>query len=55
MQITNDIVIKIAKETGFDLIGFAKAEKLTGEVSRLKNWLANGYQAKMSINGKTFP
>ena len=52
MQITNDIVIKIAKETGFDLIGFAKAEKLTGEVSRLKNWLANGYQAKMEYMGR---
>jgi len=47
MKITNEIFIKIAKEIGFDLIGFAKAEELKEEIAKLKEWLKNGYQAGM--------
>ncbi len=48
MKITNDIFIKKAKEIGFDLIGFAKAEELREEIEHLKEWLNNGYNAGMS-------
>jgi len=47
MKITNEIFIKKAKNVGFDLIGFAKTDELTGEIEKLKEWLRNGYQAGM--------
>ena len=47
MKITNQKVIELAKEYGFDLIGFAKAEELTEEYSRLENWVEKKYHATM--------
>ena len=47
MKLTNDIVIKEAHAVGFDLVGFAKAEVLTEEISKLKEWLRRGYQSGM--------
>ncbi len=46
-EITNEIIIDKALELGFDLIGFAPAEKLTREVKNLKNWLRENRQAGM--------
>jgi epoxyqueuosine reductase len=40
-------VIEKAKELGFDLIGFAKAEPLIYERLKLQNWLHLGYQSGM--------
>ncbi len=48
MKITNEIFIKKAKEIGFDLIGFAKAEGLNVEIEHLKEWLNKDFQAGMS-------
>jgi epoxyqueuosine reductase len=48
MKLTNEIVIQKAKSTGFDLVGFAKAEKLESEVKKLEDWLNLGYQGGMS-------
>jgi len=45
--LTNEQVIIIAKELGFDLIGFAKAEPLLKEMTAYEKWIANGYQAGM--------
>jgi len=47
MKLTNQIVIAKAKELGFDLIGFARAELLEKEVKNLKEWLNKGYHATM--------
>ncbi|MDQ7817481.1 MAG: tRNA epoxyqueuosine(34) reductase QueG [Melioribacteraceae bacterium] len=47
MALTNQIVIEKAKELGFDLVGFAKAEPLIDEVNHLQQWLNLGYQATM--------
>lgn len=47
MKITNQKVIELAKEYGFDLVGFAKAEELTEEYSRLENWVEKKYHATM--------
>ena len=46
-EITNQIIIDKATELGFDLIGFAPAEKLTTEVEHLKIWLHENHQAGM--------
>jgi epoxyqueuosine reductase len=47
LAITNKIVIEKAKELGFDLIGFAKAEQLKTETERINQWLSHGYAAGM--------
>ncbi len=47
MKITNKIVIEKAKELGFGLIGFSRADLLEKETVRLKQWLASGYNAGM--------
>ena len=47
MKITNEIVIEKAKAVGFDLVGFVPADELTGEITKLEEWLDNGYQAGM--------
>lgn len=47
MEITNNKVIEIANRLGFNLVGFAKAEKLTVEISHLNEWLKNKYNAGM--------
>ncbi len=53
-KITNDIVIKKAKEIGFDLIGFARAEILQKESEYLQKWLNKNYQADMSYMERNF-
>ncbi|KAF0153002.1 MAG: iron-sulfur cluster binding protein [Ignavibacteria bacterium] len=47
MNITNEIVIHKAHELGFDLVGFAKADLLEEETSRLQKWLEKDYNASM--------
>ncbi|MCK7519870.1 MAG: DUF1730 domain-containing protein [Ignavibacteriales bacterium] len=47
MPINNQTTTKIAKEYGFDLIGFAEAKDLNLETSRLAEWLNEGYHAGM--------
>ncbi len=51
-KLKNQIVLSLAKEFGFDLIGFAKAESLSDEIEKLKRWLDKGYQATMSYMEK---
>ena len=48
MKITNDIVIEKAKNSGFDLIGFTRADELDDEIRNLEKWLLNGFQAGMN-------
>lgn len=45
---TNDQIIHIARELGFELVGFSKAEKLSTEIEHLDEWLNKNYQAGMS-------
>ena len=54
MKLTNEIVIKKAKQLGFDLVGFAKAEELTKETSNLKKWLEKKYNAEMKYMERNF-
>jgi epoxyqueuosine reductase len=53
-KLTNQIVIEKAKQLGFDLVGFAKADLLETETERLKFWLDKGYQASMGYMEKNF-
>jgi epoxyqueuosine reductase len=43
-----------AKQVGFDLIGFAKAEVLMKESEHLQQWLDKNYQAGMEYMNKNF-
>jgi epoxyqueuosine reductase len=52
--LSNDIVIQKAKAVGFDLIGFAKAEKLEKDSEYLQKWLDTNYQAGMDYMSKNF-
>ena len=47
MKLTNELVVQKAKATGFDLVGFAKAEELNVETDNLEQWLKSGYHATM--------
>jgi epoxyqueuosine reductase len=47
MKITNNIVIEKAKEVGFDLVGFTKADKLREELRNLEDWLSRRFQGGM--------
>ena len=47
MKITNELVINKAKEIGFDLIGFAKADLLDDEIHKYDKWIELNYQAGM--------
>jgi epoxyqueuosine reductase len=47
MKINNKIVIEKAKELGFDLVGFAKADILFKETSNLHKWLNMNYHGNM--------
>jgi epoxyqueuosine reductase len=51
-KLTNQIVIEKAKQFGFDLVGFAKADLLVEETGKLETWLAKGYQASMEYMEK---
>jgi len=48
MKLTNEIVTDIAKETGFDLVGFTGADELSEETEKLQEWLNNKHQAGMA-------
>jgi epoxyqueuosine reductase len=50
--LTNDIVLDKAKSLGFDLVGFAPAEKLVFETGHLSEWLKRGYHSGMSYMEK---
>lgn len=52
MKLTTDIVTEKAKEIGFDLVGFAKADELAEESEQLNKWLKLGYQAGMKYMEK---
>ncbi len=54
MKLTNEIVIKKAKQIGFDIVGFAKVEELTKETSYLKQWLEKKYHGEMDYMQKNF-
>ena len=54
MKLTNEIVIEKAKQIGFDLVGFAKAEILDKESEHLQRWLDNDYNAGMDYMKKNF-
>jgi epoxyqueuosine reductase len=54
MKITNEIVIEAAKEAGFDLVGFAKADLLTDEINKLGEWLKRNYHGDMTYMEKNF-
>lgn len=47
MPLNNNDIIQFANELGFQLTGFAPAEKLNNEVEFLKKWLSKNYQAGM--------
>ena len=51
-MISNDDVIGVSKEHGFDIVGFAKAELLNKEFELYNIWLVNGYQAGMKYMEK---
>ena len=51
-KLTNQIVIEKAKQIGFDLVGFAKADLLIEETKRLESWIEKGYQASMGYMEK---
>jgi epoxyqueuosine reductase len=53
MQVlTNQIVIKKAKELGFHLVGFAEAKLLEEESTNLQDWLNRGHHAGMDYMEK---
>jgi len=54
MKLTNKIVIEKAKQIGFDLVGFAKAEELKEETFNLGKWLDMKYQGEMEYMQKNF-
>jgi len=54
VKITNEIVIEKAKQIGFNLVGFAKAENLEKESEHLQQWLDNNYQADMDYMERNF-
>ncbi len=51
-RLTNQIVIEKAKQLGFDLVGFAKADLLEDETEKLQQWLDKGFQASMNYMEK---
>ncbi len=52
MKISNEIVIEKAQEIGFNLIGFAPAEELTGEIKKLGYWLSSNFNGSMKYMEK---
>jgi len=51
-KINNELVVKLAKDFGFDLVGFAKADILSDEILLYENWLRNKFQAGMDYMTK---
>jgi epoxyqueuosine reductase len=54
IKLSNKIVIEKAKQVGFDLVGFAKAETLEKESEHLREWLDKNYQAGMEYMQRNF-
>jgi epoxyqueuosine reductase len=54
MKLNNKIVIEIAKELGFDLVGFASASLLQNETDHLNAWLSGNYHASMDYMARNF-
>jgi epoxyqueuosine reductase len=54
MKLNNEIVIQKAKQVGFDLVGFAKAEILEKESKQLRAWLNKKYHAGMNYMERNF-
>ena len=54
MKLTNKIVTEKAKQVGFNLVGFAKADLLNKESERLQEWLDKNFQAGMNYMRKNF-
>jgi epoxyqueuosine reductase len=54
MKLTNKIVIEKARQIGFDLIGFAKADPLQEEAVSLELWLNKNYHAGMDYMERNF-
>jgi len=54
MTLSNKIVIEKAKELGFDLIGFTRADKLEYESDKLQEWLNMGYHSSMDYMARNF-
>lgn len=54
MRLTNKIVVQKAKQIGFELVGFAKADTLEKESEQLRIWLDKSYQAGMDYMEKNF-
>lgn len=54
MKITNEIVTEKAKQIGFDLVGFAKAEELIVESVHLEKWISLKYHSGMEYMEKNF-
>jgi epoxyqueuosine reductase len=46
-MLTNETVEDIARNVGFTLIGFARADLLEKEADHLEKWITDGYQAGM--------
>lgn len=51
-KLTSQIVIEKAKQLGFDLVAFAKADLLKDETEKLQQWLDKGYHASMNYMEK---
>ncbi len=51
-MISEEEILSISGELGFDLTGFAKAELLNEERKKLEDWLERGYQAGMDYMEK---
>lgn len=54
MKLTNEMVSQKAKQVGFDLVGFAKAETLKDESENLQQWLDKSYHAGMDYMERNF-
>jgi epoxyqueuosine reductase len=52
--ITNETFIKYANDLGFDLVGFAPADKLSSEAEHLSEWLGKKFNAGMSYMERNF-
>ena len=51
-KLTNQIVIEKAKQLGFDLVGFAKADLLKNEVEKLESWLGKELSGINGVYGE---
>jgi epoxyqueuosine reductase len=54
IKLNNDILTKYATELGFDLVGFAPAEKLSSEAEHLSEWLQKKFNAGMTYMERNY-